>query len=90
VSAAAAPAGAAVAHAELVAFRVGHDHPVRAVLAPDSGLEAPRSERFEPGDLGFEVRRVDVEVILFSAVLGSGTACRSSFGFTPSASTSMT
>ena len=51
-----------VADAELVAFRYGHDDPVRSVLAANACLESPCAERLEAGRFAVDVGCLDVEV----------------------------
>src|SRR4249919_2302006 len=54
--------GSAVADAELVVLWVGHDHPVRSVLASNAGFEPPCAERLEAGRFAVDVGRLDIEV----------------------------
>src|SRR5580704_12421257 len=76
-------ARAAVAHAELVALRVGHDHPPVAVLGPRMSVKTARADPFEAFDLGVDVGCLDVEVHAVLSELGFADSLQEELGQRP-------
>src|SRR5262249_25966839 len=66
---ASAAAGAGAAHAELVAFPVGHDDPLAPVLGHPPVRNLGGAQVDQSGDLGLQVASVEVDVQVH-AVLG--------------------
>src|SRR5215469_8155393 len=74
---------AGVAHAELVALRVGHDHPPAAVLSSGVLLDAARADSFETFDLYVDVGCLDVEVHTVLGELGFADSLQEELGQRP-------
>jgi hypothetical protein len=76
-------ARAAVAHAELVALGVGHDHPPAAVLGSGMSVKTARADPFEAFDLGVDVGCLDVEVHAVLGELGLAHSLQKELGQRP-------
>ena len=76
-------ARAAVAHAELVALGVGHDHPPAAVLGSGVPVKTARADPFEAFDLSVNVGCLDVQVHAVLGKLGFADSLQEELGQRP-------
>jgi hypothetical protein len=75
--------GAAVAHAELVALGVGHDHQPAAVLGSGVAVKTAHADPFEAFNLGVDVGCLDVEVHAVLGELGFADSLQQELGERP-------